>query len=284
MHEEVQLHRKIPSWNRVMDCAVVKTFGRDIEVVHKQDVRKELKRFQAKLEVEVCDSSPEPNNVQPCIIDVTTKEFYNHGTIEPIKTVIKNYKNSKFALGAKYHYKIKEGVRFDDFNLGWQIVTLSMTGGHRAIGDHPAGTSEQLSAYSQFRGGKDLQVYNNDFMIHYDHKETLSIPPQTKVTATITTISKRFEQDYILRFRCEKSECIQIKYLNRCQRMCSVFRNNCCGCFFRPIKRLMYAKDILQDLPSFEEDDRYCWFTLNGTLIWLGEECSVKITQISLTQ
>ena len=262
---------------------MVKTFGQDIlvEDKDKQAMRKELQKFIEKLVFEVETCSPEPIPGQPCIVDVTTKEFFNYGEDGTVETVIQNYKNSRLGIGMKYRYSVKEGVRFDEFKLGNQIVSLSMTGGSMAVrANDTEGTANELYTNFKSQAAKDLihwQVYNKDLMIHYDHKEKLFVPPKTKVTATITTTSKKFEQDYTLRFRCRKDTSILVKYYSRCQRMCSCF-SCCCG----PTRGRIFPKDILQDLPSFQQDDLYCWFSSNGTLIWLGEECSVKINQESL--
>ena len=291
MQEERELRRRLPSWNRILDVAVVKTFGQDILVKPRDKIkmREYLKnKFLTKLEFEVEHCSPEPILRQPCIIDVTNKEFFNQGEVETVETVIQNYKNSTLGFGSKYRYKVTDGVRFNDFKLGYQIVSLSMTGGSMMLqSDDSEGTVKKVRTTSRFESTKDLihwQVYNQDLMIHYDHKEKLSVPPMTKVTAMVTTISKRSEQEYTLRFRCSKDEIIPVTYYNRCQRICSFFNKLCCGCCCGPTKGVLFAKDLLQGLPDFEQDDRYCWFTSKGTLIWLGEACTVKISQESLIQ
>ena len=286
MEEERALRKKLHSWDKILDLAVVKTFGRDIRVVNRDrhkpnNIYTSLRRYiLSELEFEVDHCSKETDMKQPCIIDVTTKEFCNFGDTENVETVIQTNKNSKIALGMKYRYCIKEGVRFDEFQLGNQIVTVSMTGGSIKCKEDVTNSkvndnAEKDDAKKGNRYAKAyMNTYNEDLMFKYDHKEKLTIPPQTKVMATITTFSKKFEQKYTLRFRIEKSRYISVQYYTRCQRLCSWFRS-CCCC--QPSEHLLYAKDLLQDLPNFEMDDRYCWFTLDGTLIWLGEECSVKI-------
>lgn len=295
MQEERELRRRIPSWNTVLDLAVVKTFGQEIKVLNrlrstdprKPDIYCQLKTFIGKLEFEVEHCSPEPIVKQPCVVDITTKDFYNYGDTDKVETVIETCKKTSIALGnMKYRYCVKQGVRFDEFKFGNQIVTLSMTGGSMMVGDsHSLCTEEELKkekAYNQLEL-THWQIYNENLLFYHDHKEKLTIPPQTKIMTTITTSSKKFEQDYTLRFRARRSEYIFVQYFNRCHRICSFIRKHCCcSCCCQPIEGILYAKDILQDLPSFEMDDRYCWFTLDGTLIWLGEECSVKINQSSL--
>lgn len=297
MQEERELRLRIPSWKTVLDRAVVKTFGREIEVLNRMpridprkpesDIYRQLKIFVGELEFEVEHCSPELIVKQPCIVDITTKDFCNHGDTDKIETVIETCKNTSIALGMKYRYCVKQGVRFDEFKFGNQIVTLSITGGSMKVEDSNSLCTEKelenKKAYKQLEL-IHWQIYNKDLLFRHDHKEKLTIPPQTKIMTTITTSSKKFEQNYTLRFRARRSYYITVKYFNRCHRICSFIRKHCCccSCCCQPIEGILYAKDILQDLPSFEMDDRYCWFTLDGTLIWLGEECSVKINQSSL--
>lgn len=267
--------KSLPTWENYLKKAAKTKFGQDIEVFDLEEAKKkELQDFVNDLVFKVVHCK-DPMVTQPCMIDVINKEFYNNGDTEKVETDIITGKNTAIAAGTKYHFLIKDGVCFDHkVNLGAQIVSISMIGCDMRVGD---------SITERDQG------YNEDLKFQYDHKEKIVIPPLTKVTAVITTSTKKFEQNYTLEFRIAKSKYIKVQYLSRRQRrwgwLLKVFKYCCfccyccCFCCCRCLPSVGYvsASEILQEMPNFDADDEYCYFTLEGTLTWIGEECSVRI-------
>ena len=264
--QEISLRKSLPSWERHLTHAIENQFGRDIELIDFEDLDGQLKQFISDLVFKVDHCSPEPLVKQPCVIDITHKKFFNLGETETIESIIRAGKNSTIAIGTKYHFLCKEGVCFDHkVNLGAQIVSISMSGGEMRVG-------ENIFI-------KD-QAYNQGLMFYYSHEEKLFIPPKKKVTATVTTFTKKFEQSYTLQFKIERSKRIKIAYLTKRQQRCWWFiSKHCCCSYCRPSIGYVYAGELLQALPNFNMDDNYCYFTLDGTLTWIGEECSVQMDQ-----
>ena len=187
--------------------------------------------------------------------------------MDSVETELLSGKNTPISTGIRYHFLIKDGVCFDHKdNLGAQIVSASMIGCDMKVGEKCTKTD---------------QAYNQDLEFQYNHKEKLVIPSMTKVTAMITTSSKKFEQDYTLEFRSKQSERIRFKYLTRRQQKYRRFFSKCCWCCGCCMDSEGYvtASDILHALPNFRVENNYCYFTLDGTVIWIGEEFSVNINQ-----
>ena len=269
--QSLSMRKSISSWRGYVANAVQTNLGQDIKLVDSYKTAlygKWLKNFINDLEFEVYSCSPEPMVIQPCVIDTTNKEFSNLGETETVESVVRAGKNSTIAAGTRYHFLIEEGVSFDHkYDLGAQIVTISMLGGFIKVGESV---------------NKGDQKYNTDLKFHYDHEEKLSIPPKTKVMATITTSTKKFEQAYTLRFRMLRSTGVCLRYLTKRQQKCESFIYCCCcPCcnICKPKVGYLFAGHILRELPNFETDDDYCYFTLDGTLTWISEECSVSMTQ-----
>ena len=205
-----------------------------------------------------------------CVIDITNKEFNNSNIDNNIETEILSGKSTTISTGTRYHFAIKEGVCFDHkHDLGAQIISIAMIGCDMRVGGN--------------RHEKD-QAYNQDLEFKYSHKEKLVIPPMTKVTAMITTASKKFEQDYTLEFKIKKSRTILFQYVTRCQQKYCQFFSQCCWCCdcCMDNEGFVTADEILHTLSNFREEDNYCYFTLDGTLVWIGEDFSVQTSQCDI--
>lgn len=273
--QEIPFRKIVPAWKDHLMNAIENKYGQDIEVLNyeapkdqPQDhnaVENKLMRFVDDLVFKVihCKDSMVKHR---CVVDITNKEFYN-SNMENVETEILSGKNTAISTGTRYHFLIKDGVCFDHKdNLGAQIVSIAMIGCNMRVGDKLTTTD---------------QAYNQDLMFQYNHKEKLAIPPTTKVMAMITTSSKKFEQDYTLEFRIKQSEGIWFKYVNRRQQKYRRLFSSCCWCCGCCMASVGYvtASEILHALPNFRVEDDYCYFTLDGTLIWIGEEFSVQLNQ-----
>ena len=246
------------SWLDLFMNAVRIQFGPGIQLQNTTGINNELARFVDDLLFTVVHSSPEPSVTRPTIIDVTFKEFVNLGEKEKDETTIRVGKNCPIAVGSRYQFNMTEGIQFDHkYNFGAQIVGLCMAGGYMSVG-----TNNTI---------KDL-AYNQNLQFQYQQEEKLIIPPRTKVTAKITTSTRKYSQDYTLEFSTSRSRCIRVSYLTRTQQQFNLGCGQCC----QPSEGYIYAADIMRTLPNFKDADGFCSFTQVGTLTWIGEGCTVE--------
>ena len=244
-------------WDRLMNAARIR-FGPDIQLQSPAVTHNELTRFVDDLLLKVVHSDPEPSMVRSAIIDITHKEFVNLGERENDESIIRVGKNAPIAIGTRYHFIMTgSNIRFDNkYNLGAQIVTLSMTGGYLSVG----------GTYSSIKD----QAYNQALMFNYNQEEKVIVPPKTKVKAKIVTSTRKYQQNHTLEFSTPRSRCVRITYLTRVQEQLNICP--CCS----PNVGYIYAADLMRNLPNFKDSDGYCSFTQDGTLTWISEACSVE--------
>lgn len=202
----------------------------------------------------------------PCVLDITTKEL-NNSNVEGVESEIVASKNTNISIGTRYHFLIKSGVCFDHKeDLGSLIVSAAMTGLDVRVGDKVT---------------KMDQAYNPKLEFKYEYKEKLVVPPTTKASAIIKTISKKHEKEYTLMFRSQRSRHLRFKYLTRRQQKYRRFFSSCCRCCdcCKSTPGEVTADELLCQLPEYGNDASYCYFTLKGTLTWIGEELSVQLSQ-----
>ena len=244
-------------WDRLVNAARIR-FGPDIQLQNPAVTQNELTRFVDDLLLKVVHSDPEPSMVRSAIVDITHKEFVNLGERENDESIIRVGKNAPIVIGTRYHFIMTDGnIRFDNkYDLGAQIVTLSMTGGCLSVG----------GTYSSIKD----QAYNQALMFNYNQEEKVIVPPKTKVKAKIVTSTRKYQQNYTLKFSTPRSRCVRVTYLTRAQQQL-----NFCPCC-QPKVGYVYATDLMRNLPNFKDSDGYCSFTQEGTLTWIGEACSVE--------
>ena len=214
----------LASWYQRAEQAVKTKFGADIKLrgdngIYSSDLLRNTQAFVDDLEFKVLRSSDEPKPTQPCIIDQSINEFHNVGEVHKLESIVKAGKNTTIAVGTRYHFKIADGqgVSFEHkYDLGAQIVSINMTGGRMRVGDKYTILWDQK--------------YNKDLRFRYDHKETVSIPPLTRVAATVTTSTKMLEQEYTLEFYIKRDRKFLVKYLTRFQQKCRCLVTCCCCC------------------------------------------------------
>ena len=87
------------------------------------------------------------------------------------------------------------------------------------------------------------------------------------------TSSVKYEVDYTIEIGVQKSTFVRFHYLDGLQRYL------CCCCSSRGY---VSANDVLRQLPSYREDDRWAYFQQNGKLSWTGEAGHVTKVQQAL--
>ena len=156
--------------------------------------------------------------------------------------------------GNRYHFTPISGLTFNfGKDIGAQIVGLAAVGGNLGVREDSVAS------------GQHHKVSDN-FHFEYEQEEKISVPPNRKVKAKITTSTVKYEMRYTLEFKIPSSRSVNVTYLNRFQQfLCGL----CRSC--KPV----YAADILQDLPNFREENGWCFFQQVGILTWIGENCHV---------
>ena len=259
-----KFHKNHPTWVVYIQTAAINKYGEDIALSREQ-LKHNVMMFVQDLTFIIIDSKDSiPKD--PCVLDITTKEL-NNTNLEGVESEIVASKNTNISVGTRYHFDIKHGVCFDHKeDLGSLIVSAAMTGLDVRVGDKVT---------------KMDQAYNPKLEFKYEYKEKLVVPPTTKALAMIKTISKKHEKEYTLKFRSERSRGVSFDYLTRRQQKYQHFFSSCCWC--RPCCKTtpgcVTADELLCQLPNYSNDARYCYFTLEGTLMWIGEELSVQLSQ-----
>ena len=253
---------KLVTWWQLLESAAKSRYGPDINVLRTRECEEELDRFVKDIEFTVINSDSEPLIMRPTVIDVTTKELVNLGK-EKDETTVRVGKNLPICAGTRYHFSSTAGVNFErKYNFGMSIVSLAMTGGYMKIGTD-----------NRFRD----QAYNCDLMFNYYQEEKLTVLPRTKVGLKITTMTKKFRQNYTLEFSTPRTRYVTVSF--------ETHERDCCWCCCsqqNPKQGTVYAFDILRTLPDFKDSGGVCSFTQGGLLTWIGESCNTEKFEVAL--
>ena len=247
----------ITQWDFLVNAAKSR-FGRKIRVLQTSPSKLALNNFFEDLQFSVLYHDAEPTETRQTVIDIHTKEYVNRSSDERDETVAHVSRPGSITQGNRYHFTPISGLTFDfGKDIGAQIVGLAAVGGNRGVKKHSAVTDQ------------DLKV-SSDFHFEYKQEEKISVPPNRKVRAKITTSTVKYEMRYTLEFKIPSSRFINVSYYNRFQQfLCGL----CRSC--KPV----YAADILHDLPNFREENGWCFFQQVGILTWIGENCNVEKTE-----
>lgn len=111
------------------------------------------------------------------------------------------------------------------------------------------------------------------FTISYTQDEKISVPPCTKVTATITTYSVTHRMEYEVEFGCEAYNFIPVRYQTSLQ-----------SCFGGLCSKSGYitAAELLNSLPGFRRADGLVFFKQEGALSWVGGRAKVEKEETAL--
>ena len=261
----------VPIWLDVLFNAVEAKFGKHVEICNFMDVNLQLKKFVNSLCFEVVDSGTKKDISvsQPCVLDVTHKEISNNNGDDSDKVDLGVGKDTSVFVGMKYHFLSKNGVQFDtSYKLGTQAISVGITGGFIRVGDDIT--------------TKD-QSYNTKLKYEYLQKEKVIIPPDKKISAKITTTSKKYSSDYTLSFiALTKAEAIEVHLVHKFQKKFFCFIADGCPLCCGPLVRHLSTIDLLQAMPDFKADEKFCTFTIDGILTWIGEDCKIEKTQMDI--
>ena len=247
----------VTQWDFLVNAAKSR-FGQSIQVISTQPTSITLDSFFKDLQFSVLYHDVEPTETRNMVIDVHIKEYVNRSSDERDETVTQVRRPGSITQGNRYHFVPISGLTFNfGKDIGAQIVGLAAIGGNLGVKE------------DSIASGQHHQMFSN-FHFEYKQEEKISVPPNRKVKAKITTSTVKYEMRYTLEFKIPSSRFVNVTYLNRFQQfLCGL----CRSC--KPV----YAADILQDLPNFREENGWCFFQQVGILTWIGENCSVEKTE-----
>ena len=245
MHDVTQV---VTQWNFLVN-ATKSHFGRTIKLVKTSHSRVALNKFFEDLQFSVFYHDTEPTETRHTVIDIHTKEYVNRSNDEKDETITHVSRPGSITQGNRYHFTPVSGLMFDfGKDIGAQIVGLAAIGGNRGVKKHSAVLDQDLKLSS-------------DFHFEYKQEEKISVPPNRKVRAKITTSTVKYEMRYTLEFKIPSSRFVNVTYRNRFQQLlCELCSNS----------ESVYAADILHDLPNFREENGWCFFQQAGILTWIG--------------
>ena len=244
-----------------LENATKSRFGRRIRVLQTSQTMNALDKFFEDFQFSVLYHDPEPTETRHTVIDIHNKEYFNRSDQERDETVVHITKPSALTHGNRYHFTPTSGILFNfDKDIGAKIVGLAAAGGSVGVreGDSATGQHHNISG---------------NFNFEYKQEEKVPVPPKTKVKAKITTSTIKYEMRYTLEVKIPSSRFISVAYQNMCQTLlCGICRST----------GIVYAADMLHNLPNFKEENGWCIFNQVGLLSWVGENCTVEKTEVQL--
>ena len=232
-------------------------YGENIRVIKTPWAKQQVDNLS--FTITVANAEQTPKETSRTIIDINMKEYTNRGQKEIDETMVKVSKSTSKTKGSRYSFSTTKGVDWGiGGNLGAQIMGLSMVGGNASIsanyGRHKSKTTSQEESE------------DNCFTISYEQEEKISVPPGTRVKATITSYSVKYEQRYTIKLSILGSLNLPVTYRTRCQQMCfGICRNS----------GFVNIKQMLQTLPNYCVEEDMATFTQDGILSWIGQGSAI---------
>ena len=250
----------VTQWDFLVNAAKSR-FGRGIQVLQTSPSTVAINNFFENFQFSVLYHDAEPAETRYTVIDIHTKEYVNRSSEERDETVTHVSRLGSITQGNRYHFIPISGLTFNfGKDIGAQIVGLAAVGGDLGVKE-----DSTISADHKM---------SSDFHFEYKQEEKISVPPNRKVKAKITTSTVKYEMRYTLEFKVPGNCSVNVTYRNRFQQfLCGLCRST------KPV----YAADILRHLPNFREENGWCFFQQVGILTWVGENCNVEKTEEPLS-
>ena len=254
---------QVTLWD-LFERAAKAQYGDNIQVIKTPWTQTKLDNLN--FELSVVSKDREPKETRRTIVDINMKEYKNSGQKEVDETIVQVHKSTSKSQGNRYSFSATKGVSLGiESNIGAQVMGVAMVGGSLGV-NLKYGKEKSTTTESE-----ETQATTLSFT--YSQEEKISVSPGTKVKATITTYSVKYEQQYAVKFAIDSSVNIPVTYKTRCQQTC-----------FGRSTGLVNVKQLLKSLPNFCIEDGKATFTQTGTLSWVGEGCSVDKLEEPLTQ
>ena len=253
---------------KLLEEAVNAKYGPRIKLRNTAITRYCLKLMWENFEVTSVDPKDhKPQEIARRIIDINTKEYVNWGS-EADESSVNIFKSSGSERWTTANWT--SGVEFGaSANVGANVMGLTAmvpVGGSRF-----GGPVSKQKIYSKHFGKSSCD--HDTFTIGYTQEEKISVPPRTKVTATITTYSVTHRMEYEVEFGCEAYNFIPVRYQTSLQ-----------SCFGGLCSKSGYitAAELLNSLPGFRRADGLVFFKQEGALSWVGGRAKVEKEETAL--
>lgn len=268
-HQHSEMSVKITK-EKLLEEAVNAKYGPRIKLRKTAITDNSLKRMWENFEVTSVDPKHhKPQEVARRIVDINTKEYINRGS-EADESSVNISKSSGSERSTTADWTSTTGVEFGaSANIGASVMGLAAmvpVGGNIGFG----GSVSKQKTDSKHFGKSSCDT----FTISYTQDEKISVPPRTKVTATITTYSVTHRLEYEVEFACKATNFIPVRYQTSLQ---SCF-GGCCS-----KSGIITAAELLSSLPGFRQADDRVFFKQEGAVSWVGEGAKVEKEETALS-
>ncbi len=249
--------RNVTFWDLFI-AAAKSQYGDFIEVIDNPVARNALSSIN--FEISIISSDPRPTEVSRAVVDIITKEFKNSCENEADETLIKVVKSNAGWTGGRFHFSTARGG-YDGIggDIGPQVIHLAITRGVTTIGMNYSQVADAIS-----------KTDAHEFDFSYTHEEKISVPPLSRVKATITSYSVNYEQGHAILFSIPSTVCVPVYYRTSFQQALKKF-----GSFCQKTGSISVAQ-LCSTLPDFRNANGLTSFVQRGILSWIGEGSSIE--------
>ena len=254
-----RVQSQVATFQDLFQNAARAKYGDSIEILPNPTALSKLNTLD--FSISIASADPRPTEARKAIVDVTTKEYTNHGEKEVDESLVKVRKSSSEWKGSRYHFSTTRGGYYGiGGDIGPQVIHLAIAGGSTTISVNYNNPSKAIAK---------AREHNLDF--DYIHEEKISVPPKSRVKARITSHSVNYEQKYAILFKIPSSVQIPVTFRTRCQQMM------CCMLFCRcSTMGFISAAQLCCTLPDYQNRNGYVSFLQHGILSWIGEGSTVN--------
>ena len=222
-------------------------------------IKQDLNNLCFEVSVEQADNLPTEKT--RTILDVNSKEYVNPCEKESDETFVKIWRRFTKAEGSRYNFCVSQVIGQSLLgNIGAKIMGLAVSGGTIIVSVNMHNVA--------------LSAPEDEFQ--YEQGEKIVIPPRTRVKASVTSYTIKYEQAYTLRFSISHNIGVPFKY--KCCCCCFSCCPSCCYISLcGKCKGYVTAAQLLRTLPGYRHDheNNTVSFVQHGILTWTGHGSSI---------
>ena len=246
-------------WDDLLRKTVKELFGR--RTILRFTFEQDKTAFLADLFTDAKNINPrEPEEISKNIVDVNEKIYSNSEGGED-ETTIKIVNCVENTEGHNYTTTVTKGIQWGvNANVGLQFGLPQVGVGVKAGlgGNYQRSTTNTFSKEEKKENRVELQTH---------HEETVKIPPGKKIAVKMTSYRVRYRLDYTQEYKILKDAYIRVRVDT-----CGLGIPLCMG------TRIVTARQLLQWLPGFREDEEFAYITQEGELRWIADRMVVEKT------
>ena len=242
-----EMSSNVTLWDLFKDAATHQ-YGGNILFANIPLIKHNLNDLNFVVIVERADNHPTEKT--RTILDINLKEYINPCEKESDETFVKIWREATKTEGSRFKFYTSQVIGQSLLgNIGARIMGLSVSGGAIIVSVNKHNTA--------------LSEPEDEF--RYEQGEKIAIPPRTRVKASVTSYSIKYEQAYTLRFSISHNIGVSFRYeSNDC----------CCSAWCRGY---VTAAQMLRTLPGYHHDHENSTvsFVQQGILTWIGHGSSI---------